>query len=223
MSGAHQSLLLPSTARQGRENTAKDSLVKRRTWRSFTSYCHGHFSQETIHHGPLQCRPLSLALVPCELLQGGSPAGSQVLTENMLPVVPSLHASTSPARACSRVSFPQGDFGPTVSFGIHLLWCEVSYRLQVDPCSTGTSVGCRWISVPSWTSTGCLTMVFITDCSIWRSSSFLIFGICYFYYFRQRDLFLSNYFLFFHWLFILLKFLTRSVQQNIQRTHWESG
>lgn len=102
----------------------------------------------------------------------------------------SIHASTSPAGVCSRVSFPQDDFFPTASFGIHLLWCEVSYRLQVDPCSTGTSVGCKWTPVPSWISTGCLTMVCITDCSIWRSSSFLIFGICYFYYFRQRTMFL---------------------------------
>lgn len=190
MSGAHQSLSLPSTARQGRENTTKDSQVKIRTWRSFTSYFHGHLSQETIHHGPLQLRLLSLAPVPRELLQGGSPAGSQVLPENMLLVVPSLHACTSPAGVCSRVSFPQGDFGPTASFGICLLWCEVSYRLQVDPCSTRSSVGCKWTPVPSWISTGCLTMVCITDCSIWRSSSFLIFGICYFYYFRQRTMFL---------------------------------
>ena len=58
-------------------------------------------------------------------------------------------------RACSSVGSP---------WGHRLLWASTCSRV-------GSSMGCRWISAPQWTSmvcrgTTCLTMVFIMSCRV---------------------------------------------------------
>jgi len=67
-------------------------------------------------------------------LQRGSPTGSQALPEN-------IHQcgllSLRDHRSCQEPAPAQAFHGVTASFGcIHLLWCGVFHRLQVDTCST---------------------------------------------------------------------------------------
>jgi len=75
----------------------------------------------------------------------------------------SLHGSAGPGRSLLQCGLPMGSQLPS---GIHLLWLGVP------------SMGCRWISAPAWTSTGCrgtacLTRVFSTVC---RGTSALVPG-----------------------------------------------
>ncbi|KAK4828634.1 hypothetical protein QYF61_000282 [Mycteria americana] len=68
------------------------------------------------------------------LLQHGSPTGSQVLPADLLQsgfLPPQVH------RFCQEPSPTWASHGVTASFGhIHLLWCGVLHRLQLDICST---------------------------------------------------------------------------------------
>lgn len=68
-----------------------------------------------------------------QLLQQGHSSCQQTCSS----VGSSLHGHKGPARACSSMSFPRG----------HSLGTSTC-------CSMGSFLGCRWISVPSWTCRG---------------------------------------------------------------------
>ena len=128
---------------------------------------------ESVLHKLLQCRSFTQADSFQELLLHGSFPQGAVLQEQTAPARVS-RGVTSPARklppcaplstdlqvlpgACSSTGFPRGH---------SLLW---------EPtCSgVGSSMGCRWLSAPLWTSMGCsgtacLTMVLPMGCrGIW--------------------------------------------------------
>jgi len=126
--------------------------------------------QETAGHKFLQSESFPWATGLHKLLQCGFLPRGAVLQEQTAPLwVP--HGVTSPAskpgpawaplstgpqvlpRACSSVGFPQGH---------SLLWVSACSRVR-------SSVGCRWISAPLWTSVGCrgtvcLTVVVLIGC-----------------------------------------------------------
>lgn len=89
-----------------------------------------------IHHGVKSFRN--------RLLQSGFPAEPQVPWKKMC----SLHGSTDPVR--SLLQYRLSMCLQILSGHIHLLWCEILHKLQVDICSTYRgiifSTECREIS-----------------------------------------------------------------------------
>jgi len=122
----------------------------------------GSLPGQTVLHELLQCESFPRAAVLQELVQRGSPVGSQVLPANLLQHgLLSMGPQVLPG-GCSSGGFPQDH---------SLLWASICSGL-------GSYMGCRRISAPLWTymgcrGTACLTMVFITSCKgknslIWR-------------------------------------------------------
>jgi len=127
----------------------------------------GSLPHETILHGLFQCEPFPQAAVLHDLLQDGSfPWGALLQEQICLVWVP--HGVTSPAKSLLQCGL--------LSPWIHRS-CQEPAPAQVfhrvtgtSTCSgVGSSLGCRWITSPLWTSmacsrTACLTMVCSMGC-----------------------------------------------------------
>jgi len=116
----------------------------------------GSLPRETALHELLQCWFFPRAAVLQELLQRGSPTGSQVLQQTCSGVGSFSHGATGPARSLLQCGLPTGSWPP---LGIHLLQRGVFPGLWVGICSPvelhgleGTAcltmVGCRGTSAP---------------------------------------------------------------------------
>ena len=81
------------------------------------------------------------------LLQRGSPHRVASPASKAAPARAPLHRAASPARSLLQRGLPTGSQPP----------------LGAIPCTAvGSSTGCRWISAPPWTSTGCRVRACVT-------------------------------------------------------------